>query len=78
MRISPFSFVELFIFVVLKIDFRGTQQDLVLGAQIIFNGFNIAEENTPKFLWLLPRISVVRPCPRLVGDGCVRERWRER
>ena len=28
--------------------------------QIIFNGFNIAEENTPKFLWVFPRISVVR------------------
>jgi len=32
----------------------------VIVLQFIFNGFNIAEENTPKFLWVFPRISVVR------------------
>ena len=27
---------------------------------IIFNGFNITEENTPKLLWWMPKLSVIR------------------
>ncbi|KAJ1485052.1 hypothetical protein T484DRAFT_1795011, partial [Baffinella frigidus] len=40
--------------------YNARQSPRTVGFGIIFNGFNIAEENTPKFLWLLPRISVVR------------------